>query len=68
MYTKRAYLGHSKSVLNTEVSLFQGCPLRGVPPYSSSKWNHLRTERRTEARLHGSESLHELILFMWPVL
>ena len=30
---RKAYLGYS-SVLNTEVSLFQGCPLGGVPLYS----------------------------------
>ena len=29
-------MGHSKSVINTEVSLFQGCPIRGVALYIAS--------------------------------
>ena len=37
IYTKKAYLhGTQQSVLNTEVSLFQRCPLRGVPLYIQS--------------------------------
>ena len=28
----KAYLGRSKV---SEVSLFQGCPLRGIPPYAA---------------------------------
>ena len=33
IYIKKAYFGRSKVSLNTEVSLFQGCPLGGVPLY-----------------------------------
>ena len=34
MYVKKVYLRHSEvSLVRTEVSLFQGCPLRGVPLY-----------------------------------
>ena len=35
LYTKKAYLGHSKvSLMQKCPGLFQGCPLRGVPLYT----------------------------------
>ena len=34
-FLKKVHFGHSKvSLIYTEVSLFQGCPLRGVPLYT----------------------------------
>ena len=41
---------HSKSVLNTEVSSFQGCPLRGVPLYTAGR-------RTCVSRVHGDEDI-----------
>ena len=53
-------MGHSTSVLNTEVSLFQGCPLRGLPLYTTA---YMQPVSSSVLHTPPSNPLHQLPAF-----